>query len=83
MVKAKAKDIKKQVQSEDKAVYGEEAMGGSSPSPDSDDDIGEMYKEIIGHEPKKGESIADEVEEAERFRRGQPVHDRKKRKKLL
>jgi len=75
MVKAKIKDIKKRVQEQDKEIYGD------VDNPEKDDDVGEMYKEVIGHEPKKGESLADEVEGAERFRRGQPAHEHKKRKK--
>ncbi len=54
---------------------GEESVSGSSPSPSSDDDVGEMYKQVFGHEPKPGETIADEVEEAEKARRGIEPHE--------
>ena len=75
----KRDDIKKEIKRQDEEVYGEETMAGSSPDPESDDDVAETYKKVIGHEPKKGESLADEVDEAERSRRGQPAHEHKKR----
>ena len=41
--------------------------------PESDDDTDEMYKRFAGHKPKKGETIADEVEESEKARKESEV----------
>jgi len=74
MVKAKAKDIKKQIQQQDKDVYGDTTISGSSPDPESDDDVEKVVEEVTGEKPKQGEefSISDEVEKDEKARRTKP-----------
>lgn len=42
-------------------------------SPTSDDDTGEMVEEVIGQEPKQGQTIADIVNDAERDRTRPPL----------
>ena len=76
----KRDDIKKQIEEEDKRVYGETSISGSMPDPGSDDDVGEMYKKVVGHEPK-GKTMAEEVEEAEKVRRGGIPHEGEEKEK--
>lgn len=53
------------------ASSGEESVSGSSPAPESDDDVGEMMKRYTGNDPDpemnnpKELGIADEVDEDE------------------
>ena len=65
-------DIKKQKEKENRDNYGE-----LYDNPESDDDVDEAYEKVVGHKPKPGESIADEVTEAERSRRGIMPHEKK------
>ncbi|MCH7951496.1 hypothetical protein IH980_02055 [Patescibacteria group bacterium] len=46
------------------AEEGERSVSGSAPATTSDDDVGQMVKDVIGNEPVPGKpfSIADEVE---------------------
>ena len=53
----------------------EESAGGSASDVESDDDVDEMYEAVFGHKPKPGVTMADEVEAAEKARRGHPVHE--------
>lgn len=53
-------------------VQGEESASGSASKPSSDDDVGEMMEEVTGSEPKPGQTLAEQVDEAERARRGMP-----------
>lgn len=62
---AKRDDMKKKVKEEEEQTYGE-TSGYSEPDEDTD----ETYKEFVGHKPKKGNNIADEVKESEDRRRG-------------
>ena len=57
-------DIKKKVKEEEEEAYGE-VSGYSEP-----EDVDESYEEFVGHEPKKGGSISEEVDHAEKSRRG-------------
>lgn len=54
------------------ASEGEEETGGSAPHPASDDDTRRAIGEILGEEPEEGEpfSIAEQIEKAEKERRG-------------
>ena len=74
MVKPSRDDIKKQIEEEDKRVYGETTISGSMPDPESDDDIKDAVKDITGEEPKDGVpfSIAEEVKKDEAARRTKP-----------
>jgi hypothetical protein len=56
--------IKKQVKQEEEEVYGE-ASGYTEPG-----GVNKNFEKFVGHEPDKGENIADEVEESEDTRRG-------------
>lgn len=62
---------------ESPAEEDEESLGGSNAGLESDDDVGEAYKEAIGHEPD-GSTLAEEVEAAEKSRRGIPAHEEEK-----
>jgi len=64
---SKSNDIKKQVKKQDEEAYGD------ADNPEIDDDTDKMYKRFAGHEPKKGETIADEVEESEEARKKSDV----------
>ena len=66
---SKSDDIKNQVKKQDDEVYGDDIAN----DPESDDDTDKMYKRFVGHEPKKGETIADEVEESEEARKKSDV----------
>jgi hypothetical protein len=74
MAKAKIKDIKKQIQQQDKNVYGDTSISGSAPDPESDDDVEEVVKEITGEKPEQGQqfNISKEVEKDEKARRTKP-----------
>jgi hypothetical protein len=74
MTKQDIKKVKEEIKKEEKEFYGDETISGSSPSPESDDDTKEAFKDIIGHEPKSDTSLEEEVEAAEDSRRGEPGH---------
>jgi len=65
MVKAKLKDIKKELDEEEDEFYGDETESGSSPDTEKiqDEDVDELVKDVTGRKPKK--NIADEVNDAE------------------
>jgi hypothetical protein len=48
------------------AVQDEESASGSAPDVRSDDDVGEMVRQIAGREPEPGETLADIINEAEK-----------------
>lgn len=78
MVKQKAKDVKKEVEEVQDEIYGEETISGSSPSPESDDDVGEIMEKTMGAdaaedlEENKPHTLAEEVERDEKKRRTKP-----------
>ena len=76
MAMSTSDDIKKQIKKQDDQVYGDDIAN----DPESDDDTDEMFKKFVGHKPKKGENIADEVDEAEKARRGVQPHEEEKEK---
>lgn len=57
------------------AVAGEEDVSGSAPRPDTDDDVGEMVEEVLGDEPKPGQTIGDIINEAEESRHHAPERE--------
>ena len=65
MVKAKLKDIKKELDEEEKQNYGDETESGSSPDTEAiqNEDVDELVKDVTGQNPPK--NIADEVNDAE------------------
>ncbi len=65
MVKAKLKDIKKELDEEEKQNYGDETESGSSPDTEAiqNEDVDELVKDVTGQNPQK--NIADEVNDAE------------------
>ena len=65
MVKAKLKDIKKELDEEEKQNYGDETESGSSPVTEAiqNEDVDELVKDVTGQNPQK--NIADEVNDAE------------------
>ncbi len=71
MVKQDIDEVKKEIRENEDRFYGEETVSGSSPRPDSDDDVAEMIKEVIGNSPEEGKpfSIAEEVKKDEKARR--------------
>ena len=71
MSKAKIYDIKKQVKQQDQDNYGEETISGSSPDPESDDDVAEVLKQTLGADLKRGDefNLAEKVEKDEKARR--------------
>ncbi len=73
MTKQDIDDIKKELREDEDRFYGEETVSGSSPRPESDDDVKEMVKEVIGNPPEEGKpfSIAEEVKKDEKARRGE------------
>lgn len=64
--------IKKVIKRQDREAYGEDVEGSENQGVD------ESYKGFFGHKPIKGETIADETQEAERSRRGIEPHEDKK-----
>ena len=74
MVKPKASDLKKQIKKQDEEVYGEETMSGSSPDPESDDDVAETLEKTVGTDLKRGDefNLEKEVERDEKARRTKP-----------
>lgn len=60
-------DVKKQIKKQDKEVYGDDIVNTSEANTD------EMYERMVGHKPRKGETIADEVEESEEARKKSEV----------
>jgi hypothetical protein len=67
-------DIKKEIEEEEKDSSGEGTLGSGS-FDGSSVDIDESYEEFVGHEPKAGEDLDEEVEAAEDNRRGIPPHE--------
>lgn len=67
MARDTAKKIKQQIKIQDDDVYGDTSASGSMPDPESDDDVKEMVKDIIGEAPVSGDpfEIAEEVDEDE------------------
>ncbi len=61
-------EVKKELKENEDRFYGEETVSGSSPRPESDDDVKEMVKEVIGNPPEEGKpfSIAEEVNKDEK-----------------
>lgn len=57
--------IKKQVAEEQKEIYGDESVGGTTTDPEGND-TDEMFKEVVGHEPTEDDSLEKEVEKAEK-----------------
>ena len=69
-------DIKKQIEEEDKTMgSGDGTPGSSSPDLDSDDDVGEVFEKVVGHEPRGDSNIAEEMDAAEDRRRGIEPHE--------
>jgi hypothetical protein len=68
---SKFKKLKKQVREQDDIVYGEETISGSSPKPESDDDIEEILEEVMGDDIDflNGFSLEEEVKKDEKARR--------------
>lgn len=68
MAREDIEDVKNELKENEKRFYGEETVSGSSPSPESDDDVKEMVREVIGNTPKEGKpfSIAEEIEKDEK-----------------
>ena len=68
MTKQDIDDIKKEIMENEDRFYGEETVSGSSPRPESDDNVKEMVKEVIGNPPEEGKpfSIAEEVNKDEK-----------------
>lgn len=79
MARQDADELKKEVEKQKKEFYGDEGIGSGSPSPDTDDDTEEMMEEVAGHKPKRGDTVAHEVEEAEESRRGVEPHEDEKK----
>lgn len=77
MVKQKAKDVKKEVEEQEKRNYGDETISGSSPDPSSDDDVDEVVEEITGEEPGMFEpvGIAEEIDKDEKALHTKPEED--------
>lgn len=74
MAKTKLNDIKKQVKQQDEDNYGEETMSGSSPDPESDDNVAETLEKTVGTDLKSGDefNLEQEVKKDERDRRTKP-----------
>lgn len=52
--------IREKIKQENDEFYGDESIGGSSPSPDTDDDVVENLHEVIGHpENDSGDNIEE------------------------
>ena len=73
MTKQDIEDVKKEIKENEDRFYGEETISGSSPRPDSDDNVAEALEDVIGNPPKRGKafSLAEEVEKDEEERRGE------------
>lgn len=71
MVKAKLSDVKKQLEKQ-KDLYGDHD------SSEKVANVEDLYEKAVGHKPKQGANLADEIEEAERVRRGKLPHKIKK-----
>jgi hypothetical protein len=75
MVKQKAEDVKKEIEQQEKEVYGDTTISGSAPDPSSDDDVEEVVEDAMGEETSeeiednKVVTLAEEVEETEENRR--------------
>lgn len=71
MVKLKTTYLKKQIKKQDLETYGEESMAGSSPDPESDDDVAENLEKTVGTKLKSGDEfdLEKEVRIDERSRR--------------
>ena len=62
-VVAKRDDIKKELKRQEDEVYGENTISGSSPDPDSDDDVMTNLEDAVGAGINPGDEfhLADEV----------------------
>lgn len=74
MVKPKWSYLKKLIKKQDDDTYGENTISGSSPDPESDDDVSENLEKVVGTKLKRGDefNLADEVEKDEKDRRTKP-----------
>lgn len=50
------------------AVKGEKDIGGSTQDPETDDDINVMIEDVLGKQPKPGQTFNDLINEAEKNR---------------
>lgn len=57
--------IKKEIAEEQKEVYGDESVAGTTSDPEQND-TDEMFKEVVGHEPTEEDSLEKEVAKAEK-----------------
>lgn len=74
MVKPKRSDLKKLIKKQDDDTYGENTMSGSSPDPESDDDVSETLEKTVGTKLKRGDefSLVEEIAKDEKDRRTKP-----------
>lgn len=67
---SKRDDIKRELKKQQDEVYGEGTMSGSSPDPDSDDNVMDVMEDTVGPDINPGDEfhLADEVMKDERAR---------------
>ena len=70
MVKQDPDDVKREIAEQEDEFSGEGTMLGSSPDPDSDDDVAKVRAGLVGDDQGEVVSMADEVEKDNDKRRG-------------
>jgi hypothetical protein len=79
MVRPHPDDIKKELEEQEDAYYGDETVSGSNPNPAkvTQNDTEDNIEDVTGNEPKAGVpfSLADEVDDDEMARRGRKNKD--------
>lgn len=63
-------DIKEELRKEEDEVYGDETISGSSPRPDTDDDVDKPMTDLTGKKVERSDTIAEDINEEEEERHG-------------